>query len=127
VAKVHRDVLMVRADPHYPQYGFAAHKGYGTAEHTRAIRAFGPSPIHRLSYGVISRLAPGQYGPEYFRIRSELARALDGGALRKWRDRTRAARSRLNTFERARINDTARDQWRRYGPASAGGAEPFHD
>jgi ribonuclease HII len=124
VAKVHRDALMVRYDPHYPQYGFASHKGYGTADHVRAIRAFGPSPIHRLSYGVISRLAPGRYGPRYFRVRAELAHALDRRALAEWRERTREARRRLNPFERARVRDTAVDQWRRFGPADPDRGEP---
>ena len=34
----------------YPQYGFEKHKGYGTAAHYAAIRACGPSPIHRPSF-----------------------------------------------------------------------------
>ena len=34
----------------YPQYGFDRHKGYGTAAHYAAIRAHGPSPIHRMSF-----------------------------------------------------------------------------
>ena len=34
----------------YPEYGFEAHKGYGTAAHYTALREFGPSPIHRLSF-----------------------------------------------------------------------------
>ncbi len=37
-------------DERYPQYGFAKHKGYGTASHIQAIREFGPCPIHRKSF-----------------------------------------------------------------------------
>jgi ribonuclease HII len=51
VAKVHRDRLMVAYDAKFPQYGFAAHKGYGCAEHLRAIAEHGPCPIHRLTFG----------------------------------------------------------------------------
>lgn len=47
VAKVTRDRLMREMDEEYPGYGFAAHKGYGTAAHVAAIREKGPCPIHR--------------------------------------------------------------------------------
>jgi ribonuclease HII len=50
LAKVERDRMMVDLDRKYPQYGFAAHKGYGVAEHLEALSAYGPSPIHRLTY-----------------------------------------------------------------------------
>lgn len=53
VAKVHRDRLMVELDRRYPGYGFAAHKGYATAAHRRALRELGPSPIHRMSWAPI--------------------------------------------------------------------------
>ncbi len=50
VAKVLRDRMMVVYDRIYPGYGFAKHKGYGTAEHRRAIAERGPTPIHRRSF-----------------------------------------------------------------------------
>jgi ribonuclease HII len=50
IAKVERDHLMEKMDQKYPQYGFAKHKGYGTADHIRAIRKYGPCPIHRRSF-----------------------------------------------------------------------------
>lgn len=50
IAKVSRDRLMDEYDKKYPQYGFAGHKGYGTAEHMEAIRKYGPCPIHRLTF-----------------------------------------------------------------------------
>ncbi|WP_298820429.1 ribonuclease HII [Chloroflexus sp.] len=50
IAKVTRDRLMQTADLCYPQYGFALHKGYGTAAHQRALRQHGPSPIHRQTF-----------------------------------------------------------------------------
>lgn len=50
VAKVYRDRLMVEMDSEFPGYGFAHHKGYGTANHWAAIRAIGPSDVHRLSF-----------------------------------------------------------------------------
>lgn len=50
VAKVTRDRLMVEYDKVLPQYGFASNKGYGSAEHIRALQEAGPSPIHRASF-----------------------------------------------------------------------------
>lgn len=51
LAKVSRDHYLEELDKQYPQYGFAKHKGYGTAEHLAAINAFGPIPgVHRKSF-----------------------------------------------------------------------------
>jgi ribonuclease HII len=50
VAKVARDEIMVKWDKEYPEYGFAAHKGYSCASHFVALKRFGPSPIHRQSF-----------------------------------------------------------------------------
>lgn len=50
LAKVTRDRYIDRMDEIYPQYGFARHKGYGTAEHIEAIKKYGGCPIHRVSF-----------------------------------------------------------------------------
>ena len=50
VAKVTRDAIMEQYHLEYPQYNFARHKGYPTAEHRRVIREIGPCPIHRQSF-----------------------------------------------------------------------------
>lgn len=50
IAKVTRDRMMDAYDELYPEYGFAKHKGYGTAEHIAAIRKYGPCPIHRMTF-----------------------------------------------------------------------------
>ncbi|MBQ1366830.1 MAG: ribonuclease HII [Firmicutes bacterium] len=50
IAKETRDDLMRELDEKYPQYGFASHKGYGTAQHIQAIRDFGPLPVHRKTF-----------------------------------------------------------------------------
>ena len=50
LAKVTRDRLMRAFDREFPGYGFAAHKGYGTAAHLAAIARLGPCPIHRRSF-----------------------------------------------------------------------------
>jgi ribonuclease HII len=51
IAKVVRDRIMLSFDRAYPQYGFAGHKGYGTAAHRKAIAEYGPSPQHRYTFG----------------------------------------------------------------------------
>ena len=56
VAKTCRDKIMVHLDHQYPQYGFAQHKGYGTAAHQEAIRRHGPCPAHRRSFTFIREL-----------------------------------------------------------------------
>ena len=50
LAKVTRDRYMLEMAQRYPQYGFDRHKGYGTKQHYAALREFGPSEIHRLSF-----------------------------------------------------------------------------
>ena len=50
LAKVTRDRIMRQWDEIYPQYGFASHKGYGTAKHIAAIKEYGLCPIHRKSF-----------------------------------------------------------------------------
>lgn len=50
LAKVTRDRIMRQWDEIYPQYGFASHKGYGTAKHISAIKEYGLCPIHRRTF-----------------------------------------------------------------------------
>jgi ribonuclease HII len=54
LAKTTRDELMIRLGEQYPNYGFARHKGYGTAGHLAAIQACGACPIHRVSFAPFS-------------------------------------------------------------------------
>jgi ribonuclease HII len=53
VAKVTRDRLMTQAETAFPGYGFARHKGYGTAAHLAALNALGPTPLHRQSFAPV--------------------------------------------------------------------------
>lgn len=64
IAKVERDHLMDELDKIYPAYGFAQHKGYGTAAHLAAIRQYGPCPIHRKSFEPIKSWRQN-YGNEH--------------------------------------------------------------
>jgi ribonuclease HII len=57
IAKVTRDRIMRDLDEIYPDYGFARHKGYGTAEHRACIQRIGPCPQHRRSFRPVSEYA----------------------------------------------------------------------
>ena len=50
IAKVTRDRMMIEWDKIFPQYGFAKHKGYGTAAHIQALKENGPCMLHRKSF-----------------------------------------------------------------------------
>lgn len=54
LAKVRRDRWCVEVDQHWPQYGFAVHKGYGTAAHLAALQRFGPCELHRRSFAPVA-------------------------------------------------------------------------
>ena len=54
LAKVHRDRWCAQVHEQYPQYGFAGHKGYGTAAHMDALRAHGACPLHRRSFAPVA-------------------------------------------------------------------------
>ena len=54
IAKVTRDRLLVELHDQFPQYGFAAHKGYGTPEHLEALRLHGPCIHHRRHFAPVA-------------------------------------------------------------------------
>ena len=59
LAKVHRDRWCAQIDQQWPQYGFAAHKGYGTPQHLAALAQYGPCPVHRRGFAPVrAALAP---------------------------------------------------------------------
>lgn len=54
LAKVTRDRMLIALDQQHPEYGFAAHKGYGTAAHLRALQLYGALPEHRRSFAPVA-------------------------------------------------------------------------
>jgi ribonuclease HII len=56
LAKTARDRVMLELDRDWPDYGFAAHKGYHSSVHVEALRRFGPCPAHRRSFAPIRAL-----------------------------------------------------------------------
>jgi len=72
LSKTYRDNEMLKMDALYPEYGFAAHKGYPTPEHFDALRRVGPSPIHRRSYAPVREpLINQRFLRRYDKIRTE--------------------------------------------------------
>lgn len=55
LAKTARDAYMMEVHQRYPQYGFDAHKGYGTAQHMAALTAHGPCPEHRKTFAPVAQ------------------------------------------------------------------------
>ena len=55
LAKVTRDRMLCELHLQHPEYGFDRHKGYGTAEHLRALQAHGALPVHRRSFAPVAR------------------------------------------------------------------------
>ena len=59
IAKTTRDAYMCKIAKLYPQYGFEHHVGYGTAEHIKALKAYGPTPIHRKTFAPVREVING--------------------------------------------------------------------
>ena len=57
LAKTRRDRILEELEQTYPGYGFAKHKGYGTAEHLAALKRLGPCPEHRMSFRPVAEAA----------------------------------------------------------------------
>ena len=64
IAKVYRDQMMRDWDRLYPQYGLASHKGYHSPDHIAAIRTYGPTPMHRMSFEPVQANALWSHLPE---------------------------------------------------------------
>jgi len=73
LAKTARDRLMRQMDAEYPGYHFAAHKGYGAPKHIEALKALGPSPIHRMSWAPIRLALAGQIAADMLAANEQMA------------------------------------------------------
>jgi hypothetical protein len=72
--------MLAALDLEYPGYGFAAHKGYPTAEHRRAFGELGPCPAHRMSFPVIHEML-GEYSPRFYELRTQVFAAASNQSL----------------------------------------------
>jgi ribonuclease HII len=112
VAKVYRDGLMTMLDKEYPGYGFASHKGYATPEHQRAIREYGPCPIHRRSFDYIRELC-GEYSELYYSLKQQGYTANTRQELAAWEAAATAASGSLSVNENKKLHLMAGRLWKR--------------
>ncbi len=110
VAKTHRDRLMFDLDRRWPEYGFARHKGYATADHQEAIRRHGPCPQHRSSYPVLRELC-GEYSDRFYRLRARLDAAATAEELDRFEAELEAEWEELGEEERKKLRLTAGRKW----------------
>jgi ribonuclease HII len=119
IAKVYRDGLMTELDKQYPGYGFASHKGYATPEHQRAIREFGPCPIHRRSFDYIRELC-GQYCELYYSLKARGYAAATREELARWETEMKAATESLSVNENKKLHLMAGRLWKRINNKNTG-------
>ncbi|HEX2252318.1 MAG TPA: ribonuclease HII [Thermoanaerobaculia bacterium] len=110
IAKTHRDRLMTALDAQYPEYGFARHKGYGTAEHQEAIRRHGPSDVHRLSYPFLRELC-GEFSAAFYELRERVWSAADHRALARAEAEVAGLCASLAEEEARKLKLTLRRRW----------------
>ena len=103
---------MIELDRKYPGYGFASHKGYATPEHQRAIREFGPCPIHRRSFDYIRELC-GQYCDLYYSLKEQGYACASRDQLAEWESRLKQAESALSFNEHKKLHLMATRLWKR--------------
>ena len=127
IAKVTRDRLMIAYDAQYPEYGFASHKGYGSADHLAALQKHGPCPIHRQSFKGVFEVARNR--SEEFEIFAEGIRAAtDRDQLQAMGETIASASKHISSDERdalRRLFRSRRTHLRRSGPKGERLAEIF--
>lgn len=111
VAKTYRDRLMEEMEEKYPGYGFLRHKGYGTAEHQDAIRRLGPSPVHRLSFGLIRELC-GEFSPLFYNLKRRLEEADAPAALKDFETALKDAKASLEEREQRKLKIMLTRRWK---------------
>ena len=102
IAKVTRDRIMVELDRDFPQYGFAKHKGYGSPEHLRALRKYGPCPIHRRSFRTVGDLIH-KWSEDFLVFRKGLSEARSIAELQSLAHTIRSVRTVLPEREVAEL------------------------
>ena len=111
VAKTHRDALLDDLDRRHPGYGLARHKGYATAQHCRAIRELGPSPVHRRSFTVIQELR-GEYSPRFYDLRRTLDAVASASELQLLEKELEGSRETLALVEQRKLRLLVARRWK---------------
>lgn len=112
VAKTERDAMMLELHERYPEYGFASHKGYGTAEHQEAIRHHGVSPAHRRSFSFLRELT-GRYSQRFYDLAERLGEASSRPDLRDLQPEIERALDELPDDESRKLRLLWNRSWER--------------
>ncbi len=110
MAKVHRDRLMCECDIRYPEYGFAAHKGYGSAAHLAALDAHGPCPLHRRSFGPVAALVSAPRSELYLSFAEGIYDCANLAELERLGQLVKEAAADLTADELATLREAYREQ-----------------
>ena len=111
IAKTHRDRLMEELEKKYPGYGFAQHKGYGTAEHQNAIRRLGPCPAHRMSFPFIRELCGG-FSEVFYELKQQLEQVDSAAALRNFETKLKDCLPEIDEREQRKIRLMLSHRWK---------------
>jgi ribonuclease HII len=111
IAKTHRDRLMEELEKKYPGYGFAQHRGYGTAEHQNAIRQLGPCPVHRMSYPFIRELCGG-FSEAFYELKQQLERVDSAAGLRSFETKLKDCWQDIGESEQRKIRLMLSRRWK---------------
>jgi ribonuclease HII len=111
IAKTHRDRLMEDLEKKYPGYGFAQHKGYGTAEHQNSIRELGPCPVHRMSFPFIRELC-GEFSQLFYELKQKLEVVDSAPGLRNFETKLKDCWSEMEEREQRKIRLMLSRRWK---------------
>ena len=95
----------------YPGYGFARHKGYGTAEHQNSIRELGPCAVHRKSFPFIRELC-GEFSEIFYALKRELAEVDTAARLRGFETKLKDSWTEINEREQRKIRLMLSRRWK---------------
>jgi ribonuclease HII len=111
IAKTYRDKLMEGLEKTYPGYGFAQHKGYGTAEHQNAIRQMGPCPAHRMSFPIIRELC-GEFSKYFYELKQQLSEVDSIVGLRNFEAKLKDCPPKIDEREQRKIRLMLSRRWK---------------
>jgi ribonuclease HII len=111
IAKTFRDRLMQDLEKKYPGYGFAQHKGYGTAEHQNSIRQLGPCPVHRMSFPFIRELCGG-FSELFYELKQKLEVVDSAAGLRNFETRLKDCSPEMDEREQRKMRLMLLRRWK---------------
>lgn len=112
LAKTHRDSLMDGYHVLYPQYGFDRHKGYSTAAHQRALKDYGPCPLHRRSFPFVREVC-GKFSAAFYQYKADIYGASTRGDLAAVEQRLELLQESFTEYEWRKLRMCSQRAWSR--------------